>query len=419
MKVGKKLTCLGLGLSLLMGLTGCGSSQASSSNTVRFFVSGDSSEGGAYSKMAEKYEKETGIKVEVTDVPYSDLKTKISKAVQANDAPDIARVSGVSPDWASTLQDLTSISESANTIKSLNVADEEGVVKALPTDVTAVGMFINTDLFDKAGVSYPTSKDDIWTWDEFLESLNTVLDKTDAKYGLVMDPSDHRLRAFTYQFGGNNFFLNKAGDSYTTDDNTKLALQKFVELNDNRIMPKSVWTTGEDASAMFKSGRVAAYMSGSWQINDFVTNISNFKWKSIYMPYQSVRATNMGSNFIVSFKNGKNPEGGLKFLEWMYTKENYQELCEYAGYIPAVEGLDVKHEKGQESYDVYNDEIASAAQPISSQQIQDDVTMTMKGYRGLSGSYRESMRKVINDEMTLDEAIEATIKDYNDGYFNK
>ena len=49
----------------------------------------------------------------------------------------------------------------------MTIKDEADVVKALPSDVTATGLFINTDLFDEAGVTYPTSEEDIWTWDEF------------------------------------------------------------------------------------------------------------------------------------------------------------------------------------------------------------------------------------------------------------
>jgi len=90
----KILWKMALGLTTLATLAGCGSG-GDSADTVTLFVSGDASEGGAYSKMAEKYEEETGVKVEVTDVPYADLETKITKAVQSNDAPDVARVAGV------------------------------------------------------------------------------------------------------------------------------------------------------------------------------------------------------------------------------------------------------------------------------------------------------------------------------------
>lgn len=82
-----------LGVSALVAsflmLAGCVSDSAS--QQVTLYVSGDATEGNAYAQMAEKYEEETGIYVEVTDVPYADLETKITTAVQADDAPDVAR----------------------------------------------------------------------------------------------------------------------------------------------------------------------------------------------------------------------------------------------------------------------------------------------------------------------------------------
>ena len=55
---------------VMLGVAGCGSGDSASENKqIRMFVSGDTSEGGAYSKMAEKYKEETGVTVEVTDVP--------------------------------------------------------------------------------------------------------------------------------------------------------------------------------------------------------------------------------------------------------------------------------------------------------------------------------------------------------------
>src|SRR5699024_1159540 len=119
------------------------------------------------------------------------------------------------------------------------------------------------------------------------------------------------------------------------------------------------------------------------------------------------------------FKDSKNSEGGKKFIDWLYTKENYEQLCEYAGYLPAVEEATVDYGDGQEAYDIYNEEIAAAAQPISSKQTSDQVTMTMKCYNGLTGSYRESMVQVLNDEISLDQMIEDTIADYNEGYLEK
>lgn len=179
-----KILKAGLCVGLLMGLSACGNSDSASSDTVRLFVSGDASEGGAYSKMAKRYEEETGIKVEVTDVPYADMETKISKAVQSDDAPDVARVAGVLPDWGDYLVDLTDIAKKGKTLDSMTIKDEDDKVRALPTDITAVGMFINTDLFDQAGVSYPQNEGEVWTWDEFLEAVDTIQEKQMPNMGL-------------------------------------------------------------------------------------------------------------------------------------------------------------------------------------------------------------------------------------------
>src|SRR5699024_2028757 len=174
---------------------------------VTLYVSDESSEGNAYAKMAEKYEEETGVYVEVTDVPYDDLETKVTTAVQADDAPDVVRISGVNPDWADYLMDLSDIAEGSRPIESMTVRNEEGIVHAVPTGLTAVGMVVNKALFEEAGVGY-------WTWDECLSSVEEVQDNADARFGFVMDSSDHRLRAFIYQHGGKDFFLNDEGTSY-------------------------------------------------------------------------------------------------------------------------------------------------------------------------------------------------------------
>src|SRR5699024_11318400 len=104
-----------------------------------------------------------------------------------------------------------------------------------------------------------------------------------------MDSSDHHLSAFVYQHGGKDLFLNDEGTSYETDEASLEAVELFYELNNNGMLPKSVWTANEDAGAMFKRGQIPAYMSGSWQIKDFSENLS-YGWEAVYMPYEEVRA---------------------------------------------------------------------------------------------------------------------------------
>ncbi|WP_018930454.1 ABC transporter substrate-binding protein [Gracilibacillus lacisalsi] len=413
----KRFVLLFLILSIF--LAACGNSAAdsisgddSNGEKMQFYVSGDTIEGSALTKMSEKYTEETGIEIEVVDVPYSDMVTKITNMIRAGDPPALARVTGFNPAWEGQLIDLSQIAEDNNVMVDMGITVDDELV-APPVDLTAVGMFVNKDLFEEAGVRYPTSEDDIWTWEELVSSLNEILEKTDAQYGMVMDDSEHRLNAFLYQHGSKGFYQD--GDQYTTNEETKDALEKFVELNDNTIMPKSVWTAGEDASSMFKSGRVPVYMSGSWQITDFASNIEDFEWEAVYMPYEDVRATNLGGNYLVGFEGSGQEEEAKQFIDWLYQKENYEELATYGGYLPVKEDAEIEYELAPEAYVVYQNEIA-ASDPIASQQRNELVRKQLVSKRSLASTLADEMIKTLNDEQSVAETLENVKKEMTDAY---
>lgn len=408
----KRITVLFL-LILSLLLVACGDSDSDgSSDKMQIYVSGDKVEGSAVTKMAEKYTEETGQEIEVVDIPYSDMETKITNMIRSGNPPPVARVTGFNPAWNGQLMDLTDIAEEHNVDKEMGVTVDDELV-APPLDLTAVGMFINKDLFEEAGVSYPLSEDDIWTWDEFISSIETVLDKTDAEYGMVMDESEHRLKAFIYQHGSKGFY--EEDGAYTTNSETEDALQKFVNLNDNTFMPKSVWTAGEDPSSMFKSGLIPAYMSGSWQITDFASNIEDFEWEAVYMPTDKVRATNLGGNYLVGFEGSGQEEEAKKFIDWLYTKENYEELSTYGGYLPVTTDAEVEYELAPEVYDLYRDEIDNS-DSISSEQRNEFVKKGLISKGTADGTLADEIVKTINGEQDLETTIENVKKEMDEAY---
>ncbi|MBO3734731.1 extracellular solute-binding protein [Glycomyces niveus] len=345
--------------------------------TVKFWLSGDANQGGGFQKMADKYFEETGVTVDIDDIPYDDFNTRLRNAAQADGLPDLARVQALDPLWMNQLEDLGDIASDVGIMENLVTENQEGAVPTFLTDLTAVGLYVNKSLFDQAGVAYPTTPDQVWTWDEFIAAVKEVKAATGARYGLVMDPSSHRLRAMMYQFGSNGFEL---GDdcTYSTDEAaTTAALQFFADINDDDVMPRSVWVSGDDANALFKSGQVAAYYSGSWQVADFQANIADFEWASALMPAQTRRATNLGGGYIVAFKGDKS-QTALDFVNWLFTAENYTEICEISGFLPVVQGLDIDYGASQASFDLYNEEIA-ASDPVSSAQERNNLEMAYAG----------------------------------------
>ncbi|NMN02656.1 ABC transporter substrate-binding protein [Bifidobacterium panos] len=401
-KVVKRIIGGSLAATLMLSMAACGSSSSSSnsgSDAKEITLTFADDQNGAYKTLAEQYEKEKGVKVNVMEVPYSDLSTKLSNAVKANDLPDIARVPQIDPVWSDQLEDLSDLATKYEVMDSLIVKNDSGQVLTIPSDLTAVGLFINTTLFDKAGVSYP-SADGSWTWDEFIDSLKKVQEATGAKYGMVMDASTHRERSFLYQFGSKGVQQQSDG-SWALDDKAKTALEYLKNINDDSIMPKSVWLSSEDPSSLFKSGQVAAYYSGNWQVADFVTSISSFDWKTVVMPSQPTRATNVGTNYMVAYS-----EAGKQFLDWFYSKDVYSKFCQQGNYLSALDSVTPTFEQRNEDMQLFQEEIAKSDQDVLAHQITVQLQLALKGSVLPSDDpMKEETIKYLSGEEDVDTAI--------------
>ena len=393
-----------------LGLAACSSStpgkggSSASSGPIQFYQSGDANQGGGYAKMAALYEQQTGKKVEVIEVAYADLPTKIKNAAQANSLPAVARMPSIDPVWKDRLVDLKDI-VTANKVKAgFVVQDASGKALSLPSDITAVGMFLNKTLWDKAGVKYPTSESSIWTWDEFVAAAKQVQASTAAKYGMVFDRSSHREKAFLFEFGS-NWWLPDSGGTYVTNDATTTALNYFKSITDDKFMPKSVWLSSDDPNALFKSGQVAAYYSGSWQIADFAANIKSFEWASVYLPKQPVRASNFGEAAeMVVFDGTGQEQAGHDWFNWLYTPENYQKLCEYSVMLPAVDGVTPNYSSNKDALTLYNQEIA-ASPAIVGKVKQNDFANMLSGKSVSGDPARDETVKFLNGQQDVGQTV--------------
>ncbi|WP_181868782.1 extracellular solute-binding protein [Brachybacterium alimentarium] len=415
----RSLFAAGATAAAVPALASCGSrsSGGSSDGPLQFILSGDTNQGGGYTAMAKKYQEETGVEIEIVDVPYDDLETKVRNASKANDLPAIGRMPSVDPVWLDRTVDLADIAAEVKPLEGMYAADEEGKVPALPSDLTAVGMFLNKDLWDEAGVEYPTSFDDnVWTWEEFLEAANTVRDATDVKFSLTVDRTSHRLTSYLYQNGSEGLALTEDLSAYEANEATAGAIERFVALNDDKVMPRSVWLTEEDPSAMFKTGQVTAYYSGSWQIADFVANIADFEWVSVPMPAQPVQATNYGSAaYIVVFEGTGREDEALDFLKWLYSPDNYAEISRIAGFLPATEGIEVAYDERQEDFDLYNAAIAGTPAFIGDSKKRELELQVAGTATPLDGDpLRDQTVKAISGDITAEEVVKNTLEQLNE-----
>ena len=404
---------------LLLTACGGGGDSGGTSKSLTFWISTVPGQDAGWKKMVAQYKKETGVNLKLVNIPYDGYTTKLHNAAQANSLPDVAAVPALDPIWSNKLIDLSSIANNkTNKINANFVAkDSSGKVLSIPSDVTASGMFINKSLFEKAGVSFPTDPAKTWTWTDFIAAANKVREKTGVKYSLTFDQSPSRLRAMVYEMGGKYVHADDSG-KFSVDDATKKAVNTFVGWNDDKTMPKSVWTSGADPSAMFQSGDVVAYWSGVWQVAAFSDSIKKFEWASVPTPAQPVQASDVNSGgMMVGFNNnGAAATAAKKFMSWVYEPKQYTELVETSGFLPVESGLSPKYpftsEAAQAAFKLYNEEIPLYA-PISGYFSGAQTNWVLKGKSLTEDPTKTELGKAINGQQSSDKALENIVAGYN------
>ncbi|PRY12903.1 extracellular solute-binding protein [Kineococcus rhizosphaerae] len=406
-------------------LSACGGGGGSSAGggdakKITFWLSASDAQAKGYYDLADAFKAAQGITVEIVNVPYDGYQTKLRQSAQANSLPDVASAPSLDPIWTNKLQDLTAVATSTtNKIdEKLYQKTDDGKILTIPSDITAAGLFINTTLFQKAGVAYPTDPASTWTWDEFLAAATQVRTATGSKYDLVYDASPARIRAFVYEHGAKGFQLNEKGTEYSVDDATTAVLQKFVDINDDVVMPKSVWTSGADPNALFKSGQVVAYFSGVWQVADFAESITQFEWAAVPTPAQPTQATDINTGGkIVAFDNGDTKDAAMKFVEFLYDPANYAKVAATNGWLPVENDLDITYpgtnQAALDGYALYQKEI-QLADPISTSGSDAGEKLTLAGKAITTDPTKDEMGKAINGQQTVAETVANIVKLLNE-----
>lgn len=369
--------------------------------------------------MVAQYEKETGVKVKLVNIPYDGYATKLRNSAQANSLPDVAAVAGAGPDLVEQA-DRPQGHRQQQDEQDQRQLRRQGLVRegaVHPLGRHRVRHVHQQVALREGGVDYPTSPDKTWTWDEFIKAANEVREKTKAKYSLTFDQSPSRLRAMVYEMGGKYVHADDSG-KFSVDAATKKAVNTFVGWNDDKTMPKSVWTSGADPSAMFQSGDVVAYWSGVWQVAAYAESITKFEWASVPTPAQPVQASDVNSGgMTVGFNNNADAAAAAqKFLSWLYEPDHYQALCEASGFLPVESGLTPKYpfesEAAQAAFKLYNESIP-LYDPISGYFNSAQTNWVLKGKSLADDPTKAELGKAINGEQSADKALQNIVDGYN------
>lgn len=209
------------------GLAGCGSSGSSGSGSgsaggskkLTYWASNQAPttalDKQILTPVLADFTKQTGISVDITVVPWSDLYTKILTATTSGNGPDILNIGNT---WAPALQATGAFVEfDDKNLATIGGKDKffatsyatTGAPGKTPTSVPlyglAYGLFYNKALFAAAGVTAPPK-----TWSEFMTIAKKITNPSKGVYavgieGASVSENAHWAFMLGQQQGGNLF----------------------------------------------------------------------------------------------------------------------------------------------------------------------------------------------------------------------
>jgi multiple sugar transport system substrate-binding protein len=297
----KRLLAAAGAVLMVTGLAACsssGSAPAASTNpssadstapvTITMWHGQSDDAAKAIASLADQYMKlhpNVTVKVEPGASTTDDLKQKIAAGFVAGDYPDISYAYG---SWAGVLAQSGKVLDVTSQVQDPAVgwndfpaaaretATVDGKVFAIPAVVGNLAVIYNKDLFDAAGVAYPTPD---WTWDDFRTIAKKLTNPDKKIYGTAYSVAGNEdttwhMWPLLWQNGGSILSADQKSAAFNSDAGVK-ALEYLRAL---AVDDKSMYLdqTGEKYGALFLDGRIGMQISGPWNLYDLQQRKANY-----------------------------------------------------------------------------------------------------------------------------------------------
>jgi multiple sugar transport system substrate-binding protein len=274
----------------------------------------------------------------------------------------------------------------------------------LPRDFQTIALFYNKDMFDAAGVAYPTGD---WTYDDLRTAAKqlTITDSSGkvTQFGIYSDLWDMELiwSEAIWAYGGD--IIN--ADHTKTLVGEPQALQAWQLFHDMMFVDKS-WPTTTTASEYgddpFLAGVAAMTTIGHWAVPGY-SEVS-FKWDVAPMPKGPAgQATSVNSAGFVIGKASKNPDAAFEFLKYVLSEPAQTRLAELGFACPVLESV------------AQSDAFLKQSTPIDHKVFLDSLAFAhmkpvFKGYDEWSSAIGDGMADVWTGDAELVPTLDAAVK---------
>ncbi len=309
-------------------------------------------------ELIASFEEEHGVTVNLEVLPFSEIQTSLQARISGGNAPHVARVASIRPfeDVAVDMKAYFGDEYAAEFLPATlaGVEGEGGEMLGVPSDLTMNGPFVNTALFEEAGVDHPGVGEQ-WTWEEMVSAAKEVQQATDTEYAFALDKSGHRLSTVLSQGGT---YTVSGGEAVLDPAAATTALEPLSQLFAEEAAPTDFWlgsgTRYEGANDIFLSEQVPVYLSGNWQVAQFAE--TDLEWAAAPNPCAVECGGFPGGKFTMALTGSEDPALGAWFVRHLNTAEAQQAYATGANFLPTRTDLTeqgVEYATRQDDMDVF------------------------------------------------------------------
>jgi multiple sugar transport system substrate-binding protein len=329
---------------MLGGTAACSSSSSKSSSsakpagsvTLNYWASNQgtsvANDKEVLTPVLDAFAKESGIKVKLEVIGWSDLQTRIQTAVTSGQGPDVVNIGNT---WAVSLQATNAFLPFGSAeMKAIGGADkfvktalETGGKKGSdPTSVPlyglAYGLYYNKAMFTAAGLTPPT------TWEEMVTDAKALTVPASKQYGFALaagsyTENNHFAFIDAAQNGADVF--DAKGNPTFTSDGVVDGVLRYLDLmqTDKVVNPADAqYDNGSLAVTDFATGKVAMILNQNNADATIASNgMSSDKYGVVAFPAPKGAKTDVASHVaginISIYKNTKYKDESLKFVKYM------------------------------------------------------------------------------------------------------
>lgn len=272
--------------------------------------------------LIEVFEAENpGIEIEYTTADFGSYFTKLQTDFAAGNPPDVFELNYenfVTFASRGTLLDLGPYIAASEAIgadtfypAALNAFAYEGAQLGLPITFSTVMLFYNKDLFDAAGVEYPTIE---WTWDDVLAAAAAITDAPNRVWGISQPVQFWELYKVAAQAGGGLSVTPTV--QIDTPENRAAAHYLVDKVQVHGVMPTDMEMSGVGDVDMFLNQQLGMIVTGIWMF-DQITNEATFDWDVAVEPGGAQKGTHFFSNAAVVASTTDAPEAAYRWVEFL------------------------------------------------------------------------------------------------------